>query len=177
MAKKGMNIKYKSRKRERNKYDPTMNEKDTFKSGVKVFIGVGIFLGLMYLCVVGMEKLGVFMAGYTAPTKETKIDYEYINIGTVFNRPDKVYYVLFDDYSTNISYDMYVNTLMSDSKIPVYKVDMSKAENSKFASEIGNKKATRSNELKIHGITLIKMVNGRIKDYIEGSNNIETYLK
>ena len=73
-----------------------MNEKDTFKSGVKVFIGVGIFLGLMYLCVVGMEKLGVFMAGYTAPTKETKIDYEYINVGTVFNRPDKVYYVLFD---------------------------------------------------------------------------------
>ena len=177
MAKKGMNIKYKSRKRERNKYDPTLNKDDAFKSTIKIFISVGIFLGLMYLGVYGMEKLGVFQAGYTAPTKENKIDYEYINVGTVFNRSDKVYLVMFDDYSTNISYDMYINTLLDESKLPVYKVDMSKNENSVYASDKGNKKALRSNELKINGRTLIKISNGRIKDYIEGSNNIEAYLK
>lgn len=177
MAKKTINIKYRSKKRERNKYDPTLNKDDAFKSAIKIFVSVGLFLGLMYLGVYGMEKLGVFQAGYTAPTKETKIDYEYINVGTVFNRSDKTYIVMFDDYSTNFSYDLYINTLLDNSKTPVYKVDMSKEENKKFASETGNKKATRSNELKINGRTLIKISNGKIKDYIEGSSNIEAYLK
>ena len=177
MAKKGMNIKYRSKKRERNKYDPTMNKQETVTSGVKVFIGVGLFLGLMYLGVFGMEKLGVFQAGYTAPTPDDSIDYEYINVGTVFTRSDQTYLVMFDDYSTNFSYDLYINSLLDESKTPVYKVDMSKKENSKFASETSNKKATRSNELKINGMTLIKISNGKIKDYVEGTSNIEAYLK
>ena len=177
MTKKKMNIKYKSKKRERNKYDPTLSKEAAIKSAVKVVIGVGIFLCLMYLCVLGMEKMGLFQAGYTAPSKDSKIDYEYINVGTVFNRSDKNYYVVFDDYSTNISYDLYIDTLLDNVKIPVYKVDMSKGENKKFASDKSNKKATNPNELKINGLTLIKISNGKIKDYIEGSKNIEEYLK
>ena len=177
MAKKKMNIRYKSRKRERNKFDPTMSKEDTFKSGFRVFLGVVVFLGLMYAGVYGMEKLGVFQAGYSAPSTDDSIDYEYINVGTVFNRSDTTYLVMFDDYSSNISYDLYIDTLLGESKTPVYKVDMSKKENSKYASEVGNKKATRSDELKINGKTLIKISNGKIKDYIEGSDNIEAYLK
>lgn len=177
MAKKGMNIKYKTKKRERNKYDPTMTKEDTFKSGSRVLIGVIVFLGVMYLCVLGMEKLGVFQAGYTAPQKETKIDYEYINIGTIFNRSEGTYYVMFDDYSSSISYDMYINTLLDESEKTVYKVDMSKKENSKYASSESNKKASSVNDLRINGKTLIKVSNGKIKDYIEGSDNIEAYLK
>ncbi len=177
MAKKGRNIKYKSRKRERNKYDPTITKDDAFKNGSKIFLSVLIFLGVMYLGVIGMEKLGVFQARYTAPSKENKIDYDYINVGTVFNRSEKSYFVMFDDYSTNISYDLYIDSLLSDSKTTVYKVDMSKKENSSVSSNSGNKKATNANELKINGRTLIKISNGRIKDYIEGSNNIEAYLK
>ncbi len=178
MAKKGMNIKYKSRKRERNKYNPTMNTNDTLKSSLFVLVGVVVFLGVMYLCVFGMEKLGVFEAGYTAPVKETMIDYDYINVGTVFTRSEKTYYVMFDDYSSSISYDMYIDTLLGKKeKERIYKVDMSKKENSRFASNKSNKKAENANELKINGITLIKITNGKIKDYIEGSANIESYLK
>lgn len=177
MAKKTMNIKYKSKKRERNKYDPTMTKDDAIKSTLKVVIGVGLFLGLMYLGAIGMEKIGLFQAGYKAPTRENKIDYEYINVGTVFNRSDKTYYVMFDDYSTNISYDLYIDSLLNEVETPLYKVDMSKSENSKFASTTSNKKANNANELKINGKTLIKISNGKIKDYIEGSKNIEEYLK
>lgn len=178
MAKKGMNIKYKSKKRERNKYNPTMSTNDALRSSLFVFIGVIVFLVVMYLCVVGMEKLGVFEAGYTHPSKETMIDYDYINVGTVFTRSEKTYYVIFDDYSSNVSYDMYIDTLLSKKdKTRIYKVDMSKKENSKFASSKSNKKANNANELKINGITLIKITNGKIKDYIEGSANIESYLK
>ena len=178
MAKKSMNIRYKNKKRERNKYDPTITKDDAFKSTLKVTIGVLVFLGVMYVCVVGMEKLGLFQAGYTAPTSSNSIDYEYINAGTVFTRSEKTYYVMFDDYSTSISYDMYIDTLLNKlENANVYKVDMSKKENSKFASTTSNKKADNANELKINGRTLIKISNGKIKDYVEGSSNIEEYLK
>ena len=84
---------------------------------------------------------------------------------------------MFDDYSTNISYDLYIDSLLNEVETPLYKVDMSKSENSKFASTTSNKKANNANELKINGKTLIKISNGKIKDYIEGSKNIEEYLK
>lgn len=177
MAKKSMNIKYKSRKRERNKYDPTMNKKDTIKSGITLLISVLLFLGLMYLGVLGMEKLGTFEEGYTAPSKETAIDYENIKGSTVFTRSEKTYYVMFDDYSSNFSYDNYISSLLKKEKTRVYKVDLSLKENSKYVSSKSNKKATRESELKINGRTLIKIVDGKIKDYIEGSTKIEEYLK
>ena len=70
MAKKGMQIKYKSKKRERNKNNVEVNKIDSVKSFSKTLIGVIIFLGVMYLCAFGMQKLGVFEAGYTTPSKE-----------------------------------------------------------------------------------------------------------
>ena len=54
---------------------------------------------------------------------------------------------------------------------------MSIPENAKYAGEKSNKKATKPSELQINGITLIKIKNGRIVDYIEGSDKIEEYLK
>ena len=178
MAKKGMNIKYKSRKRERNKYDPTMNTKDSAKSFVKTTIGVLVFLGLMYLMVFGLEKLGLFQIGYTAPTKEdTEISYEYIPIGTVFTRSEKTYYVLFDKYESILTEDSYVNALVDGiTNTRVYKVDMSLKENAKYAGETPNKKAARASELSINDITLIKISNGRISEYYVGNEEIEGHF-
>lgn len=178
MAKKSMKLKYKSKKRERNKYDPTMNTKDSAKSFVKTFIGVLIFLGLMYLMVFGLEKLGLFQLGYTAPTKEdTEFDYEKIPIGTVFTRSEKTYYVLFDKYESVMTSDSYVNALVdSIDKVRVYKVDMSLGENAKYAGEKPNKKATRASELSINDITLIRITNGRIAEYYVGNEEIERHF-
>ena len=177
MAKKGMQIKYKSKKRERNKNNVEVNKIDSVKSFSKTLIGVIIFLGVMYLCAFGMQKLGVFEAGYTKPSKEeTKIDYEYINVGTVFNRNESEYYVLFDNFENGYSSDSYVNYLLTKKK-PVYKVDMSKKENQSVKGKEANKKASNSNELSINDITLIKIKNGKIDKYIVGSEDIEEYLK
>ena len=60
--------------------------------------------------------------------------------------------------------------------IPVYKVDMSKEENSKYKSESANKNAKNVSELKINDITLIKITNGKISSYIIGRESIEEYL-
>lgn len=176
MAKKNMQMRYKSKKRERNKIEVT--KQDEAKSILKTIAMVLVFLGVMYLMMMGLEKIGVFEKGYSAPTHDTSLDYEYINIGTVFNRSDKTYYVLFDDYSTNISYNTYVDKVISTKlSDPVYKVDMGKEMNSKFKSEESNKDATNSNELKINGITLIKINNGRIDMYLTGNEEIEEYIE
>lgn len=178
MAKKSMQMKYKSRKRERNKNKTEETSIDQVKSFGKTLLGVAIFLGLMYLCTIGMQKVGVFEAGYTAPTKEeTKFDYENIPASTVFTRSEKTYYVLFDNYKDNYSSDSYINTLVSKSKTRVYKVNMSLKENESIKGKEANKKATKASELSINDITLIKITNGRIADYIVGSKKIEEYLK
>lgn len=179
MAKKGMQIKYKSQKRERNK---NLNENSTsleLKSIIKTLIGVIVFLVVSYLCVLGLEKIGLFEQGYVAPNKEeTKFDYEFITMGTVLNRKEKTYYVIFDNYKTSITENTYINDLLkSQDKYTIYKVDMNENENKKYISEEANKKAKTVNDIKINGLTLIKVTNGKIVDYVIGSKDIEEYLK
>ena len=175
MAKKSMNLKYKSPKRERKNKDEEKERENYIKSTIKSICGVIIFVGCAYLLVLGMEKLGVFEAGYTAPEKENaQVSYEYISVGMVFNRPEKTYYVMFDDYTDDFSYDVYVNGLLTVQKdYRVYKVDMSKDGNSKYQSEESNPKANDPTELKINGRTLIKITNGKVAQYLEGSDAIE----
>ena len=99
LAKNKMKLKYKAQKRERNK-KVERTTKDETLSIFKNFVGILVFLGISYLCILGMAKLGLFEKGYTAPNaKEVTIDTDYIAIGTVFNRNDKEYYVIFDDYT------------------------------------------------------------------------------
>ena len=177
MAKRGMNIRYKSRKRERNKFNPTMNTNDSIRNFGLTFLYVAVFLGVMVLAVWGMNELGAFQRGYTAPEKEeTKIDYEYIPISTVFNRAEKEYYVYFDNYRSSVTSDAYVNDLLKKSSLRVYKVDMNKKENAKFAGEEANRKAKKASELSINDITLIKISKGKISAYYTGSEQIEKVL-
>lgn len=177
MAKKGMNLQYKKAKRER-KNNNVKEETNESLGVVKTVVGVLVFLLVCYLLVLGMEKLGLFEQGYTAPVKgETEIDYEYIPVGTVFNRTEKEYFVLFDNYDGK-NQDVYVNYILdSDDKKVVYKVDMSLKENEKYKSEQSNPKAKNPTELKINDITLIKIKNGKIEKYVTGSEKIEEYLK
>ncbi len=175
MAKSSMKLKYKSPKRERNK-NKEENKELQLKSILTTFGSVLIFIGLFYLCVLGMKKLGVFDKGYTKPTKEeTTISYDNILIGTSFNRSASEYFVLYDDYSKN-NYQYTNSVVSSKASIPVYKVDMSKGENASYISESGNPSATNASELRINDITLIRFKDGRIMKYLEGSDNIENYF-
>lgn len=179
MAKKSMNMKVKSVKRERNKKKEERTTLDEMKSFLFTFIGVLVFLVLCYLGILGMQALGVFDKGYTAPSKgETEIDHEFIGIGTVFNRDLDTYYVLFDNYKSNYTQDVYVNYLLdAQSEVKAYKVDMNDLTNSKYASEEANPKAQKVEDLKINDITLIKIQKGKNVKYITGSEEIEKYLK
>lgn len=177
MAKNNMKLKYKAQKRERNKKEER-SLKDQTIDVFKTILGIGIFLGVCYLCVLGMEKMGLFEKGYTKPEKESAtIDTSYIAMGAVFNRNDSEYYVIFDNYQDSYKTDAYINTLLTNKKdIKLYKVDMGQNENKKYLSDEENTKATNASELKIKGITLIKIKKGKIDKYISGSDAIEEYL-
>ena len=173
MAKNNMKLKYKTKKRERK---VEVTETDKIKSAVYTVIGVFLFFGLMYLCVFGLNKIGAFEEGYKKPDTKTEFNYEKIMIGNVFNRNKKTYYVLFDNYK-DYKVDSYINSLIKDSDEVVYKVDMSLSENASHVSDDNNKNASSSNELKINDITLIKISNGKIVEYLVGTEEIESYLE
>lgn len=173
MAKNNMKLKYKPKKRER-KVEVTQDDK--IKSMIYTIIGVFAFFGLMYLCVLGLNKLGAFEEGYTKVQNNVEFNYEKIMIGSVFNREEKTYYVLFDNYKDN-KVDSYINSLVDGLDYTVYKVDMSLSENSSHISETENKNASNSSELKINDITLIKITNGKIVKYLSGIDAIESYLE
>ena len=180
MAKKSMNMKVKSVKRERNKNKVVeRTAKDEAKSFAFTLAGVLVFLGVCYLGVIGMQALGVFDKGYTAPNKgTTEISHEFISIGTVFNRDLDTYYVLFDNYKSDYTKDAYINYLVDyEVKEKVYKVDMNDLNNSKYSSEEANTKAQKVEDLKINDITLIKISKGKNVKYVTGSENIEEFLK
>lgn len=179
MAKKSMKMKYKPVKRERNKIKQEQRQEEDVKSFAFTLIGVLIFMGVIYLGVLGMEKIGVFEKGYTKPGQvEVVFNYEYITMGTVLNRSEKTYYVLFDNYKNNITQDIYINSLVDKQEdYRVYKVDMNKNENRKYISQQANLEVKTVNDIRINDITLIKVTSGKIVDYIIGSDKIEEYLK
>ena len=94
MAKRKMQMRYKSPKRERNKDKKEVTSEVQLKSFLINLISVLLFVWVVYLAILGLGKLGLFDAGYTKPTKDaTEISYENILLGTVFNRTEKDYYV------------------------------------------------------------------------------------
>lgn len=176
MAKNTMKMKVKRPKRERNKNKIEVSDNDKIKSAVYTLVGVLVFIGVVYGLVLLMEKGGLFEEGYTKPTSEaTEISSEYIAGSTTFTRDMGEYYVLFDDFSS-LKSDSYVSYLAGKSDIKVYKVDMSKPENKGYSSDSSNPKARKASDLKINDITLIRIKNGKIVNYVESSSKIEEYL-
>ena len=167
-------IKKETKKIENNKLDGEI------LSFIKIALGVGVVVLIVFGATILMNKLGVFDEGYTKPEKgEIIISYEDATVGTIFNRPDAEYYVVFDDFTENPN--QYLTSILfrysnEEETLPIYKVDMSNGFNTKYAGEQGNPSAQKVEDIKINGVTLIKIVNGKNVKYIEGTTNIENEL-
>ena len=150
------------------------------QSFIKIVIGVGVVVITVFGATLLMNKLGVFDDGYSKPERgEIIISYEDATIGTMFNRPDTEYYVVFDEFTENPN--QYLSSILfrysnEENKLPIYKVDMTNVFNAKYMGESGNPSAQRVEDVKINGVTLIKVVNGKNVKYIEGITNIENEL-
>lgn len=167
-------IKKETKKIENNKLDGEI------LSFIKIALGVGLVVLVVFGATILMNKLGVFDEGYTKPERgEIIISYEDATVGTIFNRPDAEYYVIFDEFAENPN--QYLTSILfrysnEEETLPIYKVDMSNGFNTKYAGEQGNPSAQKVEDVKINGVTLIKIVNGKNVKYIEGATNIENEL-
>ena len=167
-------IKKETKKIENNKLDGEI------LSFIKIALGVGVVVLIVFGATILMNKLGVFDEGYTKPERgEIIISYEDATVGTIFNRPNAEYYVIFDDFTENPN--QYLTSILfrcsnEEETLPIYKVDMSNGFNTKYAGEQGNPSAQKVEDIKINGVTLIKIVNGKNVKYIEGTTNIENEL-
>lgn len=151
---------------------------DELYSFIKTLIIVIISFLIVLCLTLLLNHYGVFEKGYTKPEiGETNISYDEILIGTVFNKSDSEYYVIFDDFGGKTK-DVYLESKIASytGTTPIYKVDMFKEINKNNKSENGNPNASTSNELQINGTTLIKINNGRNVLYLEGTDNIISEL-
>ena len=112
--------------------------------------------------------------------KVTEIQYNEILVGTSFSMKESNYLVVYYDTTSddNTEIATAISTYRSNNKdSKIYYVDMSNALNKKFVSDTGNSSATKADELKINGPTLIRFANDKIVEYVEGVEKIADYLK
>ncbi|MEG2457881.1 MAG: hypothetical protein RSB41_03215 [Bacilli bacterium] len=143
---------------------------------VKILCIVIGFCLIIYVVTILLQKGGVFDEGYKKlDSVDAVITHEDILIGSVFNRSQSEYYVAFIDDKTSdgqFLQNIINNYLKQDNVKAIYKVDMNSHFSLEHKSDEGNKGANSVENLKINGATLIKISNGNIITYLEGTDLI-----
>ena len=110
------------------------------------------------------------------------ISYDTLNVGMIFNRPYDEYYVI--AYDSTLDDAMYYSTLITnyskkEDAIKIYYCDLSKKVNESYKTKdgSGNSKATSVQELSFGDVTLLKIRNKKIVNYIENIDQIKSALK
>ena len=107
--------------------------------------------------------------------KTVEISEDSIILGRSLSMGKGEYFVLYYESYLSETYEEIVNNYKGE--LPIYKVDMSNAFNSKYSTtEESNKNPSKVSEFKINGPTLIKVSNKKVVEYIEGEDAIRTNL-
>ena len=141
--------------------------KDQIITALKILVALLVFILVLVL-------ITKFVNG-DFKSKKIKITYNDIIAGQTFNRKENTYYVVYYSFNSDTSIQETIDALKTEAK--VYKVNLDDGMNKDYMSEKGNSSASSVGELKINGVTLIKIEEGKNVEYIEGSSNVETYLK
>lgn len=176
MTKKKMS----SKKNNRNQVKRNIEKKESgFEKEIYkvlcIMFGVLLFLAVFYFITVAI----VSDKEETKDDEETAIQYEQILAGSSFNMKDDEYLVVYYDFSdeelAELTSVVYNYSYSLDSIL--YKVDMSDGFNKKYiAEDESNKNPESSSDLKINGPTLIKIIDKKCVEYIEGNDKIIEYL-
>ena len=143
----------------------TKNE--LFKT-LKIIFIVFVFLAAFYLLtimIIGQDE--------EKSNEETAIQYEEILAGSSFSMNDKEYLVVYyDKTDTEVYSSIYSSVTTYQNKedsLRIYTVDMNDGFNKKYVSDgDGNNTPEEAIDLSINGPTLIKFVDGKVSEYIEG---------
>lgn len=101
-------------------------------------------------------------------------------VGRSFSLSDSEYIIVYYDSSDediNSKFSELISTYNGkEDHLNIYSVDMSNGLNKKYAKEESNTNPTKVSEISINGPTMIKFSNGEVIDYIEGYDEISSYL-
>ncbi len=161
-------------KKKKNKIDKQYNGEEVQLAKVKwIALGIILFFALAYF-------IGALITGKISFKKEEKaattIQYEEILAEMTFKQPEAEYFVLY--YSFSSSDSSMINNYASklEGTAPVYKVDLGKGFNTGYIADGDTKTPTSINDLKVKDPTLIRVKNKKAISYVNGLNNIKTYV-
>ena len=141
----------------------------------KFFIIAGVILFLLCFYILTVYITNKNNTDTENKTNTVEISKDTIILGRSLSMGKDDYYVLYCESSLMDTYNEIINNY--NRGIPIYKVDMSDAFNSKYStSEESNKSPSKVSEFKINGPTLIKVSNNKVVEYIEGEDAIRTNL-
>lgn len=160
------------------------SDDNEIKSFIIIVLVITLLIGVIYACTELLKKDNKkddtdIVAG--------KINYDKISLGELLNRPYDEYYALIYNsqdsnsilYSTLLS--MYKQKSSEDNYIKIYYIDLENQLNNKYYNKnndnISNPKAEKIADLDLGDLTLIRIKNKKIVDYIEGYESIKKILK
>lgn len=153
----------------------TSIEDNVFNIITIIFI-VFVVLSLFYL-------ITLLIVGDSSKKEKPVVNFEYKEIlaGTSFDKKDEEYFVVYYDFTDSNLEDLYysINEYESQHKSnKIYLVNMNEGLNKKYiASKDSNKTPNNINDLSIKGPTLIHFKDKKVTSYIEGKDDIVSYLK
>lgn len=160
------------KRQESKRIEEVISDDSSFMDKFFIVAGVILFLLCFYI-------LTVYITNKNNSEEETlktvEISNDTIILGRSLSMSKDDYYVLYCESSLMETYNEIISNY--NGGLPIYKVDMSDAFNSKYStSEESNKNPSKVSEFKINGPTLIKVSNKKVVEYIEGEDAIRTNL-
>mgnify|MGYP000003588937 FL=1 len=124
------------------------------------------------LFVIVLAVLVTKLANGDFAKKEETVD-TTILAGQTFDKKYDTYYVVFYDFDSDSSVTSRLEKISTNK---VFKVNTKDKLNSSVINTSSNTKASSADELKINGVTLIKIENGKNVEYVEGLSNVLSSL-
>lgn len=122
--------------------------------------------------------------GKKEKTAAPEIQKVEILMGETFEKKDSEYMIMYYDFEDKLYSGLYSALLENynsvNKDVPMYKVDLSTNFSKKYMAkeeESSNTTPTGISNLKIKGATIIRIKNKQVVKYIEGKDNIKTYIE
>lgn len=157
----------------------SINGSTDLKNSIKIIFFVALVFGFFYLLTyVLVGDLSIF--DKKEEKQEVTIQYDEILAGSSFNMNASKYLVVYYDKSSDDADEIMSAIYTYEASLEpltVYTVDLNNPLNQGVVSiDSSNKKPSKASELEIKGVTLIRFRDGKVREYIEGKDDVIDYL-
>ncbi len=159
-------------------------EEDSYELSLrtKIYTVVGIICVFLVFYIITVYVTGNNVTKSDEEEEETvSISYDEIILGRSLSMGKEEYLVVFYDGSNEELVEDYGNMIRDyrnkEEHLPIYVVNMSKIYNSRFeTTEESNKNPDTTANMRINGPTLIRVIDEKVVEYLEGKDAISGVL-